>query len=367
MGLLKDIYNTTFYKQLANSLSKAVPGFNSKGFLKKVDVPALQQMELKARMRHTTVALHEFLDPSYPVALKQLSALLVQLRKEQFGEYALVFMFLPDYVECYGLDDYKNSVKAIEEITQFITCEFAVRPFLIKYGEKMVQQMLKWSTHKSEHVRRLASEGSRPKLPWAMVVPDIRKNPEQVLPILENLKNDPSPFVRKSVANNLNDISKDHPAIVLGIAARWQGISPETNAIIKHGARTLLKRGNPYILSHYNLESTHITAGGFTVHTPEVTAGEHLEFSFNIKNTHTALQKVRLEYAVYYRMAKDKFSKKVFRISERDFAPGEEAGIKRKQSFKVITTRRFYPGEHQVALIVNGEEKEALSFVLLLK
>lgn len=364
MALLKDLYNTTFYKQLSTCLAEAIPGFDKKKFLKQVDVPALESMELKARMRHTTIVLHDFLSQDYPEALTQIASLIKVLRAHDFAEHGLVFMFLPDYIECYGLNDYSKSVKALEEVTQFISCEFAVRPFLIKYGEKMVKQMEKWSKHKSFHVRRFASEGARPALPWSMAVPALKQHPEQVLPILENLKNDPHPWVRKSVANNLNDISKYNADIVLDVAGRWQGISAETDAIIKHGCRTLLKRGNAAILSHYQLDSSTLSVKDFAIVTPEVIVGNSLEFSFSVKNEHTAKQKVRLEYAVYYRMGKNQYSKKVFKISEREFGAGETAVIKRKQSFKIITTRRFYPGIHQLAIIVNGAEGQKMEFRL---
>ncbi|UYQ94537.1 DNA alkylation repair protein [Chitinophaga horti] len=366
MGLLKDIYNTSFYKELASCLHTAVPGFNKARFLRDVDVPALYDMELKARMRHTTQVLHAHLSQDYPTALQQISALLVELRRRKFGEYALVFMFLPDYIECYGLQHYGPSVKALEEVTQFISCEFAVRPFLLQYGDKMLKQMERWSKHKSPHVRRLSSEGARPRLPWAIAVPMLKKDPALVLPILENLKQDPDPSVRKSVANNLNDISKEHPALVLDVAVRWKGLGPETDAIIKHGCRTMLKRGDAAIFSHYALDSSFLGFSAFKIHTKTVQSGDYLEFSFTVKNNDAVLQKVRLEYAIYYRMQRDQFTRKVFKISERDMLPGESQNIRRRQSFKPITTRRYYEGSHQVAVILNGTEQTPGNFVLRL-
>jgi 3-methyladenine DNA glycosylase AlkC len=154
----------------------------------------------------------------------------------------LVYIFLPDYIEQYGLEDFESSVKAIENVTRFVSCEFAVRPFILKYGGTMMKKMRTWSLHKSYHVRRLSSEGSRPRLPWAISIPELKKDPSPILPILENLKNDPSEWVRRSVANNLNDIAKDHPGLVIELARKWKGISRETDAIIKHGSRTLLKK-----------------------------------------------------------------------------------------------------------------------------
>ncbi|MCK7554282.1 DNA alkylation repair protein [Chitinophaga sedimenti] len=367
MAALKDIYNPTFYKHLANALEQAVPGFNSKQFLKQANVPALAGMELKARMRHTTQVLHAHLSKDYPEALQQISSLIKILKQYDFADYSLAFIFLPDYIECYGLQHYTASVKALEEVTQFISCEFAVRPFLLKYGDKMLAQMEKWSKHKNHHVRRFASEGSRPKLPWAMAVPSLKQNPAPVLRILENLKDDPHPWVRKSVANNLNDISKDHPDLVLDVAARWKGLGADTDAIIKHGCRTLLKRGNTAILSHYQLDSTGLHFSEFRVLTPEVKTGGHLHFRFSVRNTAATTRVLRLEYAIYYRMQRDQFSKKVFKISEREIRAGESLAIERKQSFKIITTRKFYAGGHRVAVILNGSEQNTADFVLTLE
>lgn len=148
---------------------------------------------------------------------------------------------LDNYVEQYGLDDYETSVKAIERITQFTSCEFSVHPFIIRYPNEMMVQILIWSKHENWGVRRLASEGCRPRFPWAMALPHLKKDPALIIPILENLKNDPARFVRLSVAYNLNDIVKDNPETVMELVKRWKGESEEVDWIIKHGCRTLLK------------------------------------------------------------------------------------------------------------------------------
>jgi hypothetical protein len=205
----------------------------------------------------------------------------------------------------------------------------------------------------------------RPKLPWAMAVPVLKKDPQPVLVILENLKNDPSEWVRRSVANNLNDISKDHPHIVLDIAKRWKGIGKETDAIIKHGCRTLLKQGHAEILQYYGLEGANIQLTNFKVLTPKVKIGDALAFSFSICNNNTTAQVVRLEYAIYYRKANGMLSKKVFKISEKVYQPGEKADIVRKQKFVLITTRTFYAGKHEMSVIINGQEKITGEFVLV--
>lgn len=364
MSLLKDIYSVSFYNKLAGSLIQLNPEFNKKKFIELINVEGFSAMELKQRMHHTTLVIHQFLPSGYPKAIQHLSSLINQLKKQQTGEQMLAYLFLPDYIETYGLEDYDTSIQAIESVTQFISCEFAVRPFLAKYGQRMMMQMEKWSLHENHHVRRLASEGSRPRLPWAMAIPGLKKDPFMLLPILENLKNDPSEYVRRSVANSLNDISKDHPEIVIDIAGRWKGLSKETDAIIKHGCRGLLKQGHTQILAHYGLESTAIELVNFEILTAVLPIGESLEFTITVKNTAPIQQKIRLEYAVYYKRLNGTSSKKVFKISEREFLPAEIAVISRKQSFKIITTRKFYPGTQQLAIILNGRESELKDFEL---
>jgi len=365
-SLLKDIYSPSFFERFSEVLSKIIPSFSRQVFQEQIFTDEFQYMELKERMRHTTLVLHRFLPEDYTKAMKLIEKLIAKLRAEQFGEYSLVFMFLPDYIETYGLDHYNESVKALELVTQFISCEFAVRPFILKYGQQMMDQMTQWSLHESHHVRRLASEGSRPRLPWAMALPALKKDPSAILPILENLKNDPGEWVRRSVANNLNDIAKDNPQVVLQIAAKWKGLSRETDAIVKHGCRTLLKQGHPEVLKFYNLDGSNLAVADFKVLTSEVGIGDYLSFSFDVTNHHTAPLTVRLEYAIYYRKQNGQLSRKVFKISERICQPAEIITVTRRQSFKMITTRKFYEGEHKIAIVVNGVEQQPEPFVLQL-
>jgi 3-methyladenine DNA glycosylase AlkC len=354
---LKELYSTAFYNRLSNSLARVIPSFDRKKFTKAIFSKEFERMELKERMRHTANVLHLFFPADFGAAVQVIKQLIQDLREHDFPNGGLEFMFFPDYIEVYGLDDYKDSVKAFEFITQYISCEFGVRPFLIKYGDKMMQQMQAWSTHKSAAVRRLSSEGSRPRLPWAMAIPALKKDAAPLMPILENLKNDPSESVRRSVANNLNDISKDHPGLVIAIAAKWKGKTKETDAIIKHGCRTLLKQGHTEILKHYGLESKKLALSDFIIQTPVVKIGESVAFSFTVTNRNPEPQTVRLEYGVYYKKANGQSTRKVFKISEREYQPKEKVAVLRKQKFVLITTRTFYAGQHQLSIIVNGEEK----------
>jgi 3-methyladenine DNA glycosylase AlkC len=365
MALIKDIYSPAFYNKFADTVQYVIPSFKKKEFMARIFCSDFDNKEWKDRMKHTTRVFHEFLHADFPEAVELIDRIIKKLRADNFGEDSLAFIFFPDYIETYGLDDFDHAVKAFETVTQFVSCEFAVRPFILKYGDKMIRQMITWSGHESAKVRRLATEGSRPRLPWAMAIPALKANPEPILPILENLKNDPSESVRRSVANNINDIAKDHPNVVIALASRWKGTSKETDAVIKHGCRTLLKQGHAEILKQYGLESENIALKDFKVVTPQVKIGGSLEFSFAIINGNSVSHTVRLEYGIYYKKSKGHLAKKVFKISEKVYQPNAIASVNRKQSFKLITTRRFYIGEHQVSVIVNGEEKARLGFIVV--
>jgi 3-methyladenine DNA glycosylase AlkC len=315
-------------------------------------------------MRHIAQVLNTVLEKDFGKAVKQIEGFVERLKVEKRG-LSLEYMFLPDYVELYGLVDFEASVWAFEKITPLASCEFAVRPFIVKYPEKMMSQMLDWSLSTNHLLRRLASEGSRPRLPWAMALLDFKKDPTKMLPILENLKNDESEFVRKSVANSLNDISKDNPEITLEIVKNWQGKSKNVDRILKHGSRTLLKQGNQKALSLFGYGSVdNINLSNFSIAKKEIKIGDYLEFSFVLENQNSKDVNIRLEYAVYYRKANESLFKKVFKISEKTYSKKSVTKIQRRRSFQAFSTRKYHSGRHQVAIIVNGVEFLSESFML---
>ena len=216
MAALKDYYSRDFVRRLASELRKGSPSFDAIGFEKKVLYRNWKNLELKERVRHISTCMNRHLPFDYK---KQIAI----LEKAAPGFTGLEGFVFPDFVEVFGLEDFDTSVRALERFTEYSTSEFAVRPFLIRYEAKMMQQMLRWAEHPNHHVRRLASEGCRPRLPWAIALVAFKKDPAPVLPVLELLKNDPSEYVRRSVANNLNDIAKDHPGLTLEIrkAMAW--------------------------------------------------------------------------------------------------------------------------------------------------
>ncbi|OQX95193.1 DNA alkylation repair protein, partial [candidate division KSB1 bacterium 4572_119] len=273
-------------------------------------------------------------------------------------------MSFPDYVEIYGMLDWDLSLPALGYLTKYPSSEFAIRPFLDKDPNRVMEHMLKWAEDEDEKVRRFASEGCRPRLPWAMALPKFKKDPAPIIPILEKLKNDESEFVRRSVANNLNDISKDNPRIVLDISEKWIGKTENTDWIVKHACRTMLKAGNKRAMLLFGYgDPSNIEVENFNFDSEKINIGDTLFYSFELIINEAQSKKVRLEYAVYFMKANGKLSKKVFKITENSYTPGKHS-FKRKHSFVNMSTRKHYPGEHQISIIVNGVEKKKISFLL---
>ena len=225
----------------------------------------------------------------------------------------------------------------------------------------MMAQMVAWSKHENELVRRLACEGCRPALPWAPAINSFKKDPTPILPILEQLKGDPSLHVRKSVANNLNDISKTHPDLVVKIAKEWYGKNEYTDWIVKHGCRTLLKKGNRDALAIFELHDvTSIDVENFTLWPASISINEDIVFSFSISAKEAA--KARLEYGIDFVKSNGKRNRKIFKISEVSLKENEKRFYLKKHSFADASTRKHYPGIHTITLIVNGMERGKFDF-----
>lgn len=356
--LLKDqFFSKQSIGQMGEILHRYCSDFDQKRFIKIVDNKAFRGMELKARMRHTTEGMQQCLPSSYRRAL----AVLVKAAPEITGFQA---MCLPDFVECYGLQHWDLSLKALALFTKYSSSEFAIRPFIKLDSKRAMDFMQRLSHDPDANVRRFASEGCRPRLPWAMALPAFKKDPAPVLAVLQNLRDDDSEFVRRSVANNLNDISKDHPIRVLDICHQWQGQSPGTDWIIKHACRTLLKAGHPRAMSLFGFANPKkIAVEKLKLAHRRISLGATQQFDFILDVATKKACQVRLEYVVDYVKAKGKTSRKVFQICEKSFDPGQHHMTK-KQAFADLSTRKHYPGKHRITVVVNGVEKDSAQFVL---
>ncbi len=353
---LKNLYNESFIDRLIGELHGVYASFDGVAFKQQLFDSAWPERELKQRMRHITEMLHLYLPADYQQALNILKP--VSMHFSGFEP-----MFFPDYVECYGLDDYQTSISALEHFTQYSSSEFAVRPFIERYGDQMMLQMQCWAESENHHVRRLASEGCRPRLPWAMALPAFKKNPDAVIEVISKMRCDESEYVRRSVANNLNDISKDHPERLLQIAREWLGHDVKTDWIVKHACRSELKRGVTEILKLFGYSApNHVEVTNFSLQ-PEVGIGDGLAFSFQLLTPKESLGRLRIEYAIDFLKANGRQRRKVFKIAESNYAEAEKS-ISRRHSFRVISTRKYYPGEHALAVLINGEEFLVESFTL---
>ncbi|MDH4209126.1 MAG: DNA alkylation repair protein, partial [Anaerolineae bacterium] len=270
---LKDLFFTaSFISQLGEALHRACSDFDRDNFSSLVFDASWERRELKERMRHVTQCLHQTLGKEYPEAL----GILREIAPSFTGFDTMVF---PDYVQCYGLDHWDLSLPALAFFTTLCSSEYAIRPFLDQDPQRAMQYLHTWAEDENEHVRRLASEGCRPRLPWGMALPRFKQDPSPILPVLEKLKDDPSEYVRKSVANNLNDISKDHPELVLDICERWYGHTANTDWIVKHACRGLLKAGHRRAMHLFGFaDIDNVAVHNLTLDRRALSIGEELHF-----------------------------------------------------------------------------------------
>ncbi len=353
---LKNSYNQKFVSRLAEITTQYKPDFPKQAFIDSALDEQWPELELKDRMKKLARTLFEKLDLTYIEALSVLKPI-----SAEFGGFEA--MLFPEIVEQQGLNHWQESMDALSHFTCFSSSEFAVRPFIQQDPQRMMVAMLDWSKHSNEHIRRLASEGCRPRLPWAMALPEFKQDPQLILPILDQLKQDPSLYVRRSVANNINDISKDNPSIVKQLAQSWLGRNSQTNWIVKHGCRTLLKQGDPQVLSLFGYNpADHIRVTAFQSQQDNYRIGETLLLDIQI-DAKQKLGQLRLEYLVHYVKANGKTQSKIFKLAEGSYSEKTKSFLK-KHSLRQMSTRKHYPGEHRVELVVNGQAVQATSFLL---
>jgi 3-methyladenine DNA glycosylase AlkC len=311
---------------------------------------------LGERVRAVQAALLADLPPDYAA-----SAALVRraLREQAFTGWMIwpVSEALASRaLESDGERDFEDGLELLAELTGRLTGEFALRGFLAADLDRALQTVLTWTTHEDEHVRRLASEGTRPRLPWARRVPTLTSQPAATLPILDALHRDESEYVRRSVANHLNDLSRADPALAVETATRWlRDDDPASLQLVKRAMRTLVKEADPGALALFGFAPPrHIEVNGLRLSASELAVGETLGFEAAIANAGSAPVDLAIDYVVHHRKANGDLTPKVFKLTTKRLGPGERVELVRKHSFKRITTRRYHPGRHTIELQVNG-------------
>ncbi|WP_433765875.1 DNA alkylation repair protein [Pseudomonas putida] len=356
---LKEIFNAERLQHIATEMTAVYPAFDGKTFLT-LATKDLADLSIMQRLARVSESLHAVLPLDFEASLEVLRALAPRLNS------AFVSMCLPHYVATYGADRFELSMDALKYFTAFGSSEFAIRPFLRSDLARSLQRMHDWSLDANEHVRRLASEGCRPRLPWSFRMEQIQADPRLAAGILDNLKADPSLYVRKSVANHLNDITKDHPDWVLDLIEGWSLDNKHTAWIAKHALRSLIKQGNTRALAI-------IGAGGkpeveivdVQVNPPVIGLGEKITLSFAVKSTVKDSQRLVIDYAIDYVKANGGTSAKVFKLKALTLPGHATEAIARGQHIKELTTRRHYAGRHAVHIMVNGERLASTAFEIL--
>ncbi|RJG51752.1 DNA alkylation repair protein [Sphingobium terrigena] len=355
-ALLKDILGPQAMAIIADAGVSVSTRFDRASFLNAAS-KGLDTLSIMERVRHIADALHAALPARYGDALEIIRAIAPQLT------HGFQAVAVTEFVARYGLVDFDRSMEALAYLTHFGSAEFAIRPFLAQDTERTLAVMKRWTSSADEHVRRLASEGGRPRLPWASRIPALKNDPTLAAPILEALKADRSGYVRKSVANHLNDIAKDRPDWLLDRLAGWPTDNPHTVWIIRHALRTLIKKGEPRALALVGVEhGASITVRRFSIEPQVVHLGEAITIDADLVSTSPDDQRLVVDYRVHYARLGGKTAAKVFKLRTFDLLAGQCAKLGVRQAIRNFSTRRHYPGRHEVELIVNGLTMASFAF-----
>ncbi|NJN55833.1 MAG: hypothetical protein HC804_14460 [Anaerolineae bacterium] len=271
------------------------------------------------------------------------------------------------FVELYGLEHFEIAMQGMCEITKRHTAEFAIRPYLIRYPERTLAVLHGWTEHENPHVRRLVSEGTRPRLPWGMRLHQFIADPRPTLALLEKLKDDPSDYVRRSVANHLNDITKDNPELALQTLARWQeNRTPERQWITRHALRSMVKAGDPAALQLLGYAPAQVSVPQLTLTPTTLAFGDTLEITFTLQSECDEAQELVVDYVVHFVKANGRPTPKVFKLRNVSLHGRQSLPLRKQHTFKPITTRRYYPGLHRVEIQVNGSTLAGADFELVM-
>jgi len=365
---LKNRFGPQIPVKIAEMIRASHPRFPAEPFIAHA-VDGYEPLNLLQRGWKIARALRVYLPDDAGKAMEILIASLGPKLTATQGNGMSPFLLLPYscFVAEYGLGHFEVAMRAQYEVTQRFTAEFSIRPYLVHHRDATLARLRQWTSDESEHVRRLVSEGTRPRLPWASRLREFQKNPAPVLELLELLKDDRSLYVRRSVANNLNDIGKDHPALLTETANRWmKDASDERRWIIGHALRTAIKRGEPGALKAMGFgKRAELTIQNASVLPARAAIGDRVVIAFDVCNPTRHRQRVLIDFRVHFVKSNGKTSPKVFKLKAVDLAAGGSATLKKTVSLAPMTTRKTYPGVHKIDVLLNGVDKPLGKFELI--
>lgn len=369
----KNFINADVVGDAGRHLQRVWPPFDRARF-ERLALDGLEGLELKARAHRVADALEATLPDDFARAADILQATLAPVTdggeasppaRSDAGLAGWVVWPLTEYVARRGLDTPERALVALHAMTQRFSAEWAVRPFIVRHPALTFDTLQRWTRDASPHVRRLVSEGSRPRLPWGLQLKSLVADPSPTLPLLRALQDDPSAYVRRSVANHLNDVAKDHPALV----ARWvgehlEGASAERRALLRHACRTMIKRGDAAVLTLWGHGSPLRGQARLHVAPTRVRVGDTLRLTVTLVSRSARPQHLAIDYAVHHVSARGGTSVKVFKGWTLTLPARETVERSRRHSLRPVTTRRYHAGAHRIDLLVNGRVAAQASFRL---
>ncbi|MEZ6070587.1 MAG: hypothetical protein R3C10_10005 [Pirellulales bacterium] len=373
--LMKDGLDRAAVERIAANLGRVWRPFPRERFIRTA-ATGLDALELKQRVAHVITALHDCLPDDFARTAPILTATGRRWQSGGDADALTGFAAWPviDYVAVHGLDHPELALDTLAELTPLFSAEFAVRPFLIHHESLTLARLAEWTAHPDEHVRRLVSEGTRPRLPWGERLSRFIADPHPVIQLLDVLRDDSSEYVRRSVANNVNDISKDHPDLVVRTCRRWQRARGGDAAQLKNrqrliarATRTLVKESHPDVwalLGYADPPEVRVT--GLRLAPQTIRIGQAVTLCATIHSpAHAASQRLVIDYAVHHVKAAGHTTAKVFKLRTVALPPGEKLTISKRHDVRRITTRRYHPGRHSVELLINGRSFGRRNFQLL--
>ena len=364
---LKNQFGREIPERIGSMIARVFPAFRKAAFVADA-LDGYDALDLMPRGRKIAQALRRHLPADPGEAIGLLVESLGPRTDESEGQGMAPFLYLPHsfFVAEFGLDHFEDSMRAQYEITQRFTAEFSIRPFLERHPEATLSRLRQWAADPSPHVRRLVSEGTRPRLPWAPRLRMFQVDPAPVLALLELLKDDPDLYVRRSVANNLNDIGKDHPALLARTAQDWlQDASAERAWVVGHALRSAVKRAEPGALDVLGFgKAPEVSVGKARIAPKRARIGGAVSIAFDLMSTAKKQQRVLVDFRIHYVKANGKTRLKVFKLKTVDLAPGETLSLAKTISLAEMTTRRHYAGRHSVDVVLNGETRPLGAFIV---
>lgn len=365
---LKNQFGRDVPRRIGAQIAGVAPFFDARAFLRDVE-HGYDALELMPRARHIAHTLRVHLPKPYVDALGILMASMGPAVPRAEKEGMAAFFYLPHvcFIAQFGLDDFEASMQAQYELTQRFTAEFSIRAYLEHHPAATLARLRQWATDDNVHVRRLVSEGSRPRLPWAPRLRAFQQNPRPVLELLELLKDDPELYVRRSVANNLNDIGKDHPDLLVATATQWlQGASDNRRWIVNHALRSAVKRADAGALATLGFgAAANVTVQDVRITPAKAHTGQSISVKLTLANRNDTEQSVLADLRVHFVKASGKTSAKTFKLRTVTLAPGESVTAAKTISLAQLTTRKHYPGVHAVDVLLNGKARRIGTFEIV--